>query len=476
MEEQTKTIKKKPMAGDMTQGKILKPLLFFALPMLLGNVFQQLYNTVDSIVVGQYVGGEALAAVGTSFPVIFLLISLFMGIAMGGSVMVSQYFGAKDFVQLKKTIRTSITLTLLVGVFSAVLGLLISNPILQLLNTPADVFDMAYEYVMIIFLGVPASLMYNIISGILRGLGDSKWPLVFLIVASVTNVVLDLLFVVAFGWGIAGVAWATIISQFCSAVLSFIKLQRMEEYARMKRGDLRIDRDIVKQLIRLGLPSGLQDTAFSVGMMIIQSFTNTFGYAVMAAGNAVMKVDGFAVMPMSSVSMATTTFIGQNVGAGKTDRVKKGAKVAMLLIIAIGGTLSALVVIFGPALMRLFTSDPKVLEVGGVALRILGPFYWLLGMSFLLGGILRGAGDALFPAIVSLSTMVLVRIPLAYFLAVRTGDYRGLYFSMISGFTIGAVASFLRFVSGKWKGKAVTRGPVATEEAMATEEAVAPEM
>lgn len=469
MEEKSKTIERKPMAGDMTQGKILKPLLFFALPMLFGNVFQQLYNTVDSIVVGQYVGGEALAAVGTSFPVLHMLVALFMGIAMGSGVMVSQYFGAKDFVQLKKAVRTSITLTLIVGFGSSVLGLFLAKPMLHLLNTPANVFDMAYEYVMIIFLATPASLLYNIISGILRGLGDSKWPLFFLIVASVINIVLDLLFVAVFRWGIAGAAWATLIAQFCAAVFSFIKLQHREEYVRLKRGDLRIDRDIVKHLIRLGLPSGLQDTAFSVGMIVIQSFTNTFGYAVMAAGNAVMRVDGFAVMPMGSISMATTTFIGQNVGAGKLDRVKKGARTAMLLIIGIGGTLSALVVIFGPALMRLFTSDPRVLEVGGVALRILGPFYWLLGLSFLLGGILRGAGDALFPAIISLTTMILVRIPLAYFLAVKTGDYRGLYFSMISGFTIGAVANFLRFISGKWRGKAVTRGPIATEEAAASE-------
>ena len=447
----------KPVRGDMTQGRILIPLLLFMLPMLLGNVFQQLYNTVDSIVVGRYVSSKALAAVGASFPIIFLLTSLFMGISMGGSIMVSQYFGARDYEQLKKTIRTSITLTLVLGTTSAILGLTAGKTILRLLGTPADVFDMALEYLVIIFLGVPAGLLYNMCSGILRGLGDSKWPLIFLVIASMTNVVLDLVFVIVFGWGIAGVALATIISQALSALLAFIKLQCSEHYIRMKRRDLKIDMDIFRHLLRLGLPSGLQDTAFSLGMMVIQSFTNTFGYSVIAAGNAVMKVDGFAVMPMFSISSASTTFIGQNIGAGKMDRVKKGTLISIGLMIGVGGLLSILVMVFGPALLTLFTDDPAVLKVGGDLIGILGPFYWLMGVNFLLGGILRGTGDAVFPAIMSLVSMVAIRIPLAYFLAVRTGNYKGLYIAMVAGMAVGAAAYLTRYLSGKWKGKAITR-------------------
>jgi len=456
---------------DMTRGEILKPLLFFTLPMLLGNVFQQLYNTVDSIVVGRYVGGQALAAVGTSFPIYFLMTGLFMGMAMGGSIMVSQYFGAKDYVRLKQTVRTAVTLTVVLGLAAAVLGTVASKSILHLLHTPDDVFAMARQYLLIICLGIPGNLLYNIISGILRGMGDSKWPLVFLMTASVMNVILDLLFVVAFGWSIAGVAWATILSQACSAVLAFCRLQRGESFVRLTRRDIGIDRDIVRQLARLGLPSGLQDTAFSMGMMVIQSFTNSFGYSVMAAGNAAMKVDGFAVMPMFSISSAATTFVGQNTGAAKMDRVKKGIRTAIGLIVGIGGTLSALVFIFGPSLIRLFSDDPLVLTAGTNALRILGPFYWLMGLNFLLGGILRGAGDAVVPAITSLTSMVIVRIPLAYWLAIRTGDYRGLYLAMVAGNTVGATALLLRLLSGKWKGKAIVRPRVPGLEEMAPAEA-----
>jgi putative MATE family efflux protein len=448
---------KKHIRGDMTQGNIMKHLILFMLPMLLGNVFQQLYNTADSIIVGQYVGSRALAAVGVGFPIIFLLISLFNGIAMGGSVMVSQYFGAKDFEQLKKTIRTSLTLTVLFGVLIGAVGMVASKPILRLLNTPSDVIDMANAYMVIIFLGVPGSLLYNIISGLLRGLGDAKWPLVFLVVASLLNIVLDLLFVIAFGWGIAGAAWATIFSQAVSAVLAFIRLQKGEHYVRLTRSDIKVDKDIFKHMVRLGLPSGLQDMAFSLGMMVIQTFVNSFGYSVMAAGNAVMRVDGFAVMPMFSISAAATTFIGQNVGAGNSDRVKRGALTSIGLIVGIGGLLAILVVSFGSALMSLFTDDPQVLETGAIILRILGPFIWVMGLNILMGGILRGAGDAVFPAIMSLISMVLVRIPLAYFLAYRANDYRGLYYAMIAGFGAGTILNTIRFLSGKWKGKAVTR-------------------
>jgi putative MATE family efflux protein len=441
----------------MTQGSIMKHIILFMLPMLLGNVFQQLYNTVDSIVVGQYAGSRALAAVGVGFPIIFLLISLFNGIAMGGSVMVSQYFGAKDFVQLKKTIRTSLSLTLLFGAVIGGIGMAASKPILHLLNTPPDVIDMANTYIVIIFLGVPGSLLYNIISGLLRGLGDARWPLVFLVVASLLNAVLDLLFVAVFGWGIAGAAWATIFSQAVSAVLAFIRLQKGEHYVRMTRSDLKIDKDIFRHMIRLGLPSGLQDMAFSLGMMVIQTFVNSFGYSVMAAGNAAMRVDGFAVMPMFSISAAATTFIGQNIGAGDSERVKKGSLTSVGLIVGIGGLLSILVVVFGPALMTLFTDDPQVLEAGAAILRILGPFYWMMGLNILLGGILRGAGDAVFPAVMSLISMVIVRIPLAYFLSYRTNDYHGLYYAMVAGIGVGAVSNMARFLSGKWKGKAITR-------------------
>jgi putative MATE family efflux protein len=461
---------KKNLSGDMTEGKILKPLLLFTLPMMLGNVFQQLYNTVDSVVVGRFVGGQALAAVGTSFPVIFLLVSLFMGIAMGGCIMVSQYFGAKDYSNLKKTVHTTITVTAALGIFVAILGVAASKPLLHLMNTPSDVFHMAYVYIVIVFIGIPGSLLYNVIGGILRGLGDSKSPLIFLIIASMMNVVLDLLFVVAFGWGVAGVAWATIISQAVSAVFAFFKLQRGEDFVRMTRKDVRIDKEILKKLLKLGLPSGLQDTAFSIGMMIIQAFTNSFGYSVMAAGNVVMKVDGFAVMPMFSISAAATTFIGQNIGAGKMDRVKKGTMTSIGLIIGIGGSLSALVVIFGPWLMRFFSGDQLVLEVGGNLLRILGPFYWMMGISFLLGGILRGAGDVVFAAVISIGAMVVVRIPMAYMMAVRTGDYRGLYISMVVGNAVGAILLFLRFLSGKWKNKAITMPKIQPVEETVPEE------
>lgn len=384
----------------MTEGVIWKEILLFSIPLLLGNLFQQLYNAVDSVVVGNYIGAQALAAVGSSAPVINLLVSFFMGLAVGAGVIISRYFGARKKEELHIAVHTSLALTFAAGLVMTLIGVLISPYVLQWVGTPSDVMDSSVLYLRIYFLGILSVMVYNMGSGILRAVGDSRNPLYFLIVSSVTNIILDMLFVIVFHMGIAGVGWATLIAQTISAVLTMLLLMRTKEEYQVKLKHIRFHKHMLYEIVRLGLPSGLQNAIVSFSNVIVQSNINAFGSLAMAGCGSYTKIDGFAILPVMSYSMALTTFTGQNMGAKKYDRVKQGAKTGILMSVITIVCISALLLILGPNVLAIFSSDPTVINYGLYMMHVLAPGYIFLAISHAFNGIIRGAGITTVPMIV----------------------------------------------------------------------------
>ena len=449
-------------AQDMTQGKPLSCLIAFSVPLLIGNLAQQMYNTVDSIIVGQYVGDSALAAVGTSGPILNLLLLLFMGISTGAGILVSQYFGAHRQKELETTVGTCLTLTFIASLIIMVVGTVIVEPLMTLLGTPPDVHGMAVDYLTIISLGIIGTAYYNIGSGILRGLGDSVSPLLYLIVACVLNIFLDLLFVVKFDMAAAGVALATVIAQAISAVLCVWKITHMTKILRVRKKDLVPDKHITMKTIRLGLPSGLTQAIFSMAAIVVQALTNSFGTSVIACAIVVMRVDGFAMMPNFTFGMAMTTFVGQNVGAGRLDRVKEGVKKGLTAGLAVAVILVAAILGFGEGLMRLFTTTEEVVLLGVHMMRILALGYIAMAVTQSLSGVMRGAGDTMTPMWVSLLTTIVIRVPLAYGIAFLTrsealpnGSPDSIFISLLISWVMGAVLTSIFYRRGKWQSKSV---------------------
>lgn len=460
-------------AQDMTVGSPMKNLVRFSVPLLIGNLAQQLYSTVDSIVVGNYEGDGALAAIGASGPIINLLLVLFMGISVGASIMVSQYFGAKEKDKLSDTMGTTITATFVTSLLIMIVGPLITHPVMRMLDTPQDIYEMSCTYMVILFLGFMGSGFYNIISGVLRGLGDSIMPLVFLLVACGLNIVLDLWFVAGFHWGVAGVAWATIIAQAVSGVLCIVRLLRMKDVLVITPKTLVPKKDLLLRLVRLGLPSGLTQAIFSFAMIIIQSLTNSFGTAVIAANTVVMRVDGFAMMPNFTFGTAMTTYAGQNIGADRLDRVEKGTKDGLKLGLSVSAVLVALILIFGKYLMAMFTSTPEVIALGQQMLFTLAVGYIAMAVTQILSGVMRGAGDTMTPMWISIITTVVVRVPVAYGLefltrpaggAMGSGAPTPLFLSLLISWVIGAVLTSVAYRMGRWKKKSIVKNAVEDNE------------
>ena len=347
---------------DMTQGSPARLILFFALPLLVGNMFQQLYNMVDSIVVGRFVGSTALAAVGTAFPVVFLLSSMFMGLGIGAMVMVSQFYGAGDAERLKATIDTIYT-ALIVGIVPlSIVGILVSRPIIALLAVPADTADQCWIYMVIVLGGLIGSLGYNANSGILQGLGDSKTPLLFLVIACIINIVLDLLFVVVFHWGVAGVAIATIIAQAFSWIFGIFYINKKYPQIHIHPFCFKFDKALFGQIVKLGVPAGVQQALFSFGVMAMQRLINSYGSAFMAGFNGANKLDTFAFMPIQSFATAATTFVGQNIGANRPERVHKGTVATLWMSCGFSVLVAALLLPTGRFCMRLFSTEPAVID------------------------------------------------------------------------------------------------------------------
>ncbi len=391
---------------DMTEGKPWRKIVVFTFPMLIGNVAQQLYNTVDSIVVGKYVGDNALAAVGSASPIFNLLLVLFVGIAMGAGIMVSQYYGSRDRENLSKTIGTTITLTAVASVLLMLAGSLAIRPVLVLLDTPPSIIDWCTSYLLILLWGIAGLAYYNILCGILRGLGDSLSALVYLLVATVLNIVLDIWFVAGLGMEVAGVALATVIAQLVSAALCILKLRKMTAFFDMKKEYLKPDRENIFTVIRLGLPSGLTQAIFSLAMVVVQSLTNSFGEMIIAANVIIMRVDGFAMMPNFSFGTAMTTYAGQNVGAKQYDRVKQGARQGTLIAVCTSAVITGLILLFGPYLMGIFTNTGELARLSADMMKILAVGYIAMAVTQSLSGVMRGAGDTVTPMWISLLTTV----------------------------------------------------------------------
>lgn len=448
----------------MTTGAPWKSILSFTIPMLIGNIAQQLYNTVDSIVVGKYIGDNALAAVGSAAPILNLLLVLFIGISAGAGVMTAQYFGAKNREGLSKTIGNCITITAISCVILIAVALPFIRPILTVLNTPDTIIDGCNSYLVISLVGIAGMAYYNILSGVLRGMGDSFSPLIYLLIATVINIGLDIFFVAKVQMGVGGVALATVIAQLISSVLCLIKLSRMRECFDFGLKFLKLHKHYVTMIIKLGLPSGLTQAIFSSAMIIVQSLTNSFGEMFIAANVVIMRVDGFAMMPNFSFGMALTTFAGQNVGAGLYDRVKKGAFQGTLMAVGFSAAITGTILIFGKYLMGVFTDTSELVALSNSLMRILAVGYIAFAVTQSLSGIMRGAGDTLTPMWISLITTVLIRVPVAYGISYLTrtpdlpfGRQECIQISLLCSWVIGAILTFIFYKIGKWKTKAINQ-------------------
>jgi len=445
----------------MTQGAPWRRIAEFAIPMLLGNIAQQLYNTVDSIVVGKYVGDNALAAVGTAGPILNLLLAIFVGVATGAGIVISQRYGAGDREGLSRAIGNCITLAALAAVAIMVIGTLAADPLLHLLKVPESAFRWSSDYLKIFFLGAAGFTFYNILAGILRGMGDSLSALLFLLVATALNIGLDIWFVAGFGLEVAGVALATILAQFISAICCFIKLMRMRSVFDLKPKMLRLRKDTAARIIKLGVPSGLTQGIMAVAMLVVQSLTNSMGEQVMACNVIIMRVDGFAMMPNMSFGQAMSVYTGQNVGAGRLDRVEKGMKQGTLMAVGVATFITIILLFFGHLLFDMFTDTAELMDLAVRMMRILAVGYICVAVTQSLGGIMRGSGDTVTPMWITLFNTIVLRIPVAYGLAYLSrsdaypnGHPAALFTSLLISWSMGALISFLIFRRGKWREKA----------------------
>lgn len=394
----------------MTEGSIWKKILFFSIPLILGNLFQQLYNTVDSIIVGNYIGSEALAAVGSSGSLINLLIGFCIGASAGAGVVIAQFYGAQDREGVRKAVHTTIAIAIAAGAVLTVVGIVATPILLKVMGTPQEVFDQASIYLKVYFGGILFSVVYNMSAGILNAVGNSKRSLVYLMIAATSNIFLDLLFVVVLKMGIVGVAIATDISQLLSCIFIILFLVRSEDVYRVKLKDIRCYDNLLGKILKIGLPTGVQNIVISLSNVIVQSSVNSFGAVAMAGFAAYIKVDGFNILPVLSFSMAATTFVGQNVGAGRLDRVKKGMYVSVAMGIIYTVCTGILLLTFAPQVIGVFTQNGKVVEYGVYIMKFFCPFYWMLGILHILAGTIRGTGKTMQAMVVFLFSLCIFRV------------------------------------------------------------------
>lgn len=437
---------------DMTQGPAAKLLIEFSAPLLLGYLFQQMYNTVDTLVVGNFVGKEALAAVGSTTSIINTLIGLFMGFAMGANVVIAQYYGAHDDKSVHDVVHTTILMTFFLSVVLTAIGVVSVPYMLRLMDTPDDVFRQASTYLRIYFTGATGLLLYNMGSGILRAVGDSRRPLYFLIFSAIVNTVLDLVFVIFFDMGVAGVAWATVIAQLLSAVLILFVLSRTAGSYRLYWNHLEINMTMLKSIIRVGLPSSIQQGLTSFSNVFVQGYINGFGSACMAGYSAYNKVDALALLPMQSIAMGNTTFVGQNLGAGKITRAKKGVTTSLLLSIACTALVIIPLVIFAGPIISLFNDEADVIYYGTMYMRFVSPFYLLNCINQIYAGALRGAGDARAPMFIMLGSFVVFRQIYLYIVShVFADSFMPVLFAYPAGWVVCSALIYIYFRHAHWE-------------------------
>jgi putative MATE family efflux protein len=441
---------------DFTTGNEARLILRFATPMLLGNLFQQLYNVTDRIIVGQVISEKALAAVGASFPILFALISFSIGIGAGGTIVISQYFGAKDYNNVKKAINTLYFFFFIAAIILSAAGIIFSEGIFRLTKLPEEVIPYAKVYFNTIALGIVVFFGFNGTSAILRGLGDSKTPLYFLIIASVFNILLDLLFVIVFRWGVAGAAVATIISHLGAFITAIIYLNKTHKLININFLKLKFDRKIFYQSVKIGIPAGLQQTFVAIGMIALYRVVNEFGTGVTSAYTAAGTIGNLAILPSITLSQALAAFVGQNMGAFKTDRVKVGLRATLLISSLISIGIAVIIISFRNILMHFFTDNEEVIRVGTEYLIITATFYLLFSVMFTFNGVMRGAGDTLIPMFITLIALWLIRIPLAFLLSGIIGT-NGIWWSSPASWFTGMLFSILYYLTGKWKSKVIVK-------------------
>ncbi len=441
---------------DLSVGNESRLIFRFATPMLLGNMFQQLYNVVDSIIVGKFIGKEALAAVGASFPLIFTLISFIIGIAIGSTVIISQYFGAKDFDKVRRAIDTLYIFIFFASVIVSLLGITFSNDIFRLIGLPSDVLPLADRYLDIYLSGLVLFFGFNATSAILRGLGDSRTPLYFMVIATIMNIGLDLLFVVGFKWGVEGAALATLVSQAGAFVTAILYLNRTHEIINLSWRKMVFDRSLFRANVRIGIPIGLQQAFVALSMLVMYWLVNPFGTNAVAAYSVVFRIDSFAAMPAMNFAAALSTFVGQNLGANKPERVRTGLISTVMMTSLFALSITAIALILAGPLMRLFTTDPEVVKIGVTYLYIVSPFYVVFTTMFTIGGVMRGAGDTFIPMLITFIALWVIRIPLCYFLSIELG-VAGIWWGVPGAWLTGALLSFIYYLTGRWKAKALVK-------------------
>ncbi len=439
---------------DFTKGSEAKQIFYFAIPILLSTIFQQLYNIVDSIFIGQYVGKEGLAAVGASFPVIFALISFVIGIGSGSTVVISQYFGAKDNDSVKKAIDTLYIFMFFASIILSILGILFAEEIFVLTNLPEEVIPHAVTYLQIYMLGNIMFFGFAGTNAILRGLGDSKTPLYFTIIATFINILLDWVFIKEMGWGVAGAAWGTIIAQGGAFITGIIYLNKTHTLLSLHPKRLRFDKKIFKQSVKIGLPTGFQQTFVAFGMIALFGIVNQFGTNTIAAYSVGMRIDSLSAMLAMAFAAAVAPFVGQNIGAKKLHRVKWGFVAALVMSSVLTLIITLAYVVFPRQVVQAFTSDVEVIEIGVEYIQVVAPFYIIFSIMMIVNGALRGTGDTIIPMFITLIALWFIRIPASYFMAEYFGRI-GVWWGIPIGWSIGMSLAFIYFLSGRWKKKAV---------------------
>jgi len=436
----------------MTEGPIWKHIINFAIPLLIGNIFQQFYNTVDSIVVGNFVSTQALAAVGSTGPIINTIVGFFMGLSTGATVIISQFFGARDEQAVNRAVSTTILMTFGLGVICTGIGVAFVPFMLRFMDTPADVMPEATTYLRIYFGGVLTLMVYNMGSGILRAVGDSRRPLYFLIFSACMNIILDLLFVLVLDMGVAGVAWATVISQLLSAILVMVVLTRSIECYRLVWNHMKLDWQILGKVFSIGFPAAIQAAITSFSNVFVQSYINHFGSACMAGYTSYGKIDQFVMLPMQSISQASTTFVGQNLGADQLERSKKGVNVSILLAVSVTASLTIVLNIFAYPLLSMFSQEADVLMFGEQFIHVMSPFYVLCVLNQIYAGALRGAGDSRAPMFIMLGSFVLFRQLYLYFgTMIFPESLTFVSLGYPAGWILCSVLEFIHYKRGKWE-------------------------
>ncbi len=434
----------------MLTGSISKSIIKFAVPLFFGNLFQQLYNTADSLIVGNKLGNSALAAVSSTGMLIFLLVGFFQGIGLGAGVVVSQFFGARDNKNLRLAIHTYLTVSIVIGVFLTMLATLLAPQILVWMGTPIEVMPDAVEYIRVYFLGSLGLVMYNACMGIMQAVGDSKHPLYYLIISSLINVALDLILIVGFGFGVWAAALATVVSQFVSVFLCMLRLMRTKEEYSVRLKELCFDKRMIKMILRIGLPSGVQNSIIAFANVVVQSNINYFGEMAMAGCGAYSKIEGFAFLPITSFTAALTTFVGQNLGAGNTDRVKKGARFGIWCSLVIAEVIGVLFYLSATLLISAFTREPEAVAYGVQKAQTCALFYFLLAATHSFAAVLRGAGKSFFPMITMLVCWCVVRVGFLMITVPITQTIDAVNWVYPLTWTLSTITLFIYYLKSNW--------------------------